>query len=100
MRKYEAIFILKPNLSQEEIDSMAKSITEPIIKNKGTVSTSEVWLSKKKFTFPIKKYHEGIYYKVNFEIVTSAIDILKKNYRLNENILRLLISNLENKLGV
>ncbi len=99
MRKYEAIFILKPNLSQEEIDSMAKNLTEPIIKNKGTVSASEVWMNKKKFTFPIKKHHEGIYYRVNFEIATGAIDTLKKNYRLNENILRLLISNLESKLG-
>jgi len=97
MRKYEAIFILKPNLSQEEINSIAKSLTDPIIKNKGTVSANEVWLNKKKFTFPIKKHHEGIYYRVDFEIVTSAIDTIKKSYRLNENILRLLISNLESK---
>lgn len=97
MRKYEAMFILRPNLKQEQIDSVTKQITEPITKNKGTVSLSEVWANKRKFTFSIKKYKEGIYYLVNFAIEPKTIDTLKQTYRLNEDILRLFISNLENK---
>ena len=97
MRKYEGAFILKPALKEEEINSVAKHIAEPIIKNKGTVSLSEVWLGKKKLAFPIRKYREGIYYRVNFAIEPKAIEALKQSYRLNEDILRLLISNLESK---
>lgn len=95
MRKYEAMFILKPDLKEDEINVMAKHITEPIVKNQGTISISEVWSPKRRLCFPIKKYKDGIYYRVNFSIEPKAIEILKQNYRLNENILRLLISNLE-----
>lgn len=97
MRKYEAMFILRPDLKEEEINSIAKHITEPILKNQGTVGVSEVWSSKRRLCFPIKKYKDGIYYRVGFSIEPKAIEALKQNYRLNENILRMLISNLENE---
>ncbi|MEK6714880.1 MAG: 30S ribosomal protein S6 [Candidatus Omnitrophota bacterium] len=96
MRNYEAMFILKPDLKEEGIASVAKHIAEPIVKNQGTVSVSEVWSPKRRFCFPIKKYKEGIYYRVNFAIQPKAIETLKQAYHLNEDILRLLIFNLEN----
>ena len=96
MRKYEAMFILKPELKEDEVVTLAKNIAEPIIKNQGTVSESAVWAPKKRLCFPIKKYKDGIYYKINFSIEPKVIDTLKQAYRLNENILRMLITNLEN----
>jgi small subunit ribosomal protein S6 len=95
MKKYEAMFILKPDLKEDEVNSVGKQINESIIKSKGEVSLSEIWSNKRKLAYPIKKYNEGIYYRVNFSIQPTEIDGLKQIFRLNENILRVLILKLE-----
>lgn len=95
MRDYEIMFILKPDLKEDEVALVAKHITEPIVKNQGTVTVSEVWSAKKRLCYPIKKHKDGIYYLIKFSIEPKVIDTLKPIYRLNENILRLLVSNLE-----
>lgn len=95
MRKYEAMFILRPDLKEEEVNLIAKQITEPITKNNGKVAVSDVWSGKRRLCYPIKKHKDGIYYRVNFTVEPNAIESLKQGYRLNDNILRLLITNQE-----
>jgi len=95
LRKYEAMFILKPDLDEQKVNSLSKQITETIVKAEGKVGASEVWSGKRKFCFPIKKFSEGMYYRVDFVIESSRIDSLKQGYKLNEDILRLMINSLE-----
>jgi small subunit ribosomal protein S6 len=92
MRKYEAMFIIKPDLSEEEKKVLFNQLNEAIIKNKGNVVQSGVWSEKRNLIFPIKKYREGIYYLVNFTLEPAIITELKSAYKLNEGILRVLIT--------
>lgn len=94
-RKYEAMFIIKPDLSEEEKKSVTEQISEAILKNNGKVASAAVWAEKKKLYFKIKRYLEGTYYLVNFTCPPAAIAAINHAYRLNENILRVLISNME-----
>ncbi|MFQ5680463.1 MAG: 30S ribosomal protein S6 [Candidatus Omnitrophota bacterium] len=94
-RKYEAIFILKANQKESEIKAIAQELSDSIVKNNGAVSLSEVWMAKRRFTFPIKKHKDGTYYKILFTADTAAIKAIKQAYRLNDKILRLMISNLD-----
>jgi small subunit ribosomal protein S6 len=92
MRKYEAMFIIKPDLSEEEKGVLFNQLNEAIIKNKGNVVQSGVWSEKRSLIFPIKKYSEGIYYLVNFTLEPAIITELRNAYKLNEGILRVLIT--------
>ncbi|MBU4345725.1 MAG: 30S ribosomal protein S6 [Candidatus Omnitrophica bacterium] len=93
MRKYEAMFIIKPELSPEEKKGLFDQISDVIVKNKGNVSQAGIWSEKKKLYFSIKKCQEGVYYLVNFSLTDPAlISELKRLYELNENILRVLIT--------
>ncbi len=91
MNNYEAMFIVNPNLGEDEKNNLWTQLNDAIIKNKGEVTTSEVWSEKRKLCYPIKKYHEGIYYLVNFKSASGAIARLKNQYKLNENVIRAMI---------
>jgi len=95
MNKYEAMFIVKPDLSEEEKKTVFNQINDSVSKNQGNVTTASVWAEKRKFCFPINKCQEGLYYLLNFSILPLAIKEIKQAYKLNENILRVLITRIE-----
>lgn len=95
MNKYEAMFILKPDLSEEEKKALFNQINDTVIKHKGNVISSNVWSERRKLYFTIKKYQEGIYYLVNFNLEPLAVKDINQAYKLNDNILRVLITKLE-----
>jgi small subunit ribosomal protein S6 len=95
MNKYEALVIVKPDLSEEDRKSVFLQIDETITKHKGVISQSGLWAEKKRFFFPIKKYVEGVYYLSSFSSPPLAIKDIRHAYTLNENILRVLITKLE-----
>jgi len=92
MNNYEAMFIIKPDLSEEEKKTLFNQINEAVIKNKGEVLKASIWLEKKKLYFTIKKYHDGQYYLMDFSILPNLIKEIRHAYKLNENILRVLIT--------
>lgn len=94
MNNYEVMFIIKPELSEEEKKNLFGQLNDLVVKNKGKVSTANIWLERKKLFFPIKKHREGVYYLMNFSIAPTQIAELKHAYKLNENILRVLVTKL------
>ncbi|MDD5432804.1 MAG: 30S ribosomal protein S6 [Candidatus Omnitrophica bacterium] len=94
MNKYEAMFIIKPDLSEEERKTLFNQIGESITKNSGVVTQAAVWAERKKLYFPIKKFQEGLYYLVNFDLPAPGVKEIRQAYRINESILRVLVSRL------
>ncbi|MBM3250241.1 MAG: 30S ribosomal protein S6 [Candidatus Omnitrophica bacterium] len=95
MNKYEAMFIIKPDLSEEEKKNLLNQINDAVAKYQGKVVDSSIWAERRKLYFPIKRQHEGTYYLVNFQAPPLSIKEMRNIYRLNENILRVLISALK-----
>lgn len=95
MKKYEAMFIVKPALSEDEKKNLFSQIAEVITKNSGEVAKANVWSERRRFYFPIKKSDEGIYYLVNFSLPPEGVTKARQAYKLNENILRVLITALK-----
>ncbi len=92
MIKYEAMFIIKSDLSEEEKKALFRQISDVVTKNKGEVSGASVWAEKRKLYFPLKKYREGSYYLMNFSLDPPSVKLLQQAYKLNESILRVLIT--------
>jgi len=95
MNKYEAMFIVKPDLSEEEAKALYTSIKDAVTKNGGAVVSAEIWSERRRLAFTIKKQQEGVYYLMKFSAPSEAITKLKYTYGLNEFILRVLITRLE-----
>lgn len=103
MKKYEAMFITKPDLSAEEKESVVKMIKEQVTKQNGKMLSDEVWADRRKLAydlFPIggqARFKEGTYYLMYFESDPTAISAIKSGLSLNENILRYIILKTEEK---
>jgi len=95
MKKYEAMFIVRPDLSEDEKKAVFGQLNDTVIKNNGKVSAGAVWAEKRKLFFPLKKYREGAYYLMNFNVSPLSLTNINHAYKLNENILRVLITKTE-----
>jgi small subunit ribosomal protein S6 len=88
---YEGLFIIRPELKEEEVKAVYKSILDSITNNKGEIAKEEDW-GKRVLAYEIKKRKEGFYYKVNFQAPSLAIAKMRGGYRLDANILRVMIT--------
>ena len=96
MEKYEGVFIVRPDLNAENLKGLIGSVEDEIKKGKGSVDKLESW-GKKNMAYSIKKFPEGVYYKVDFNIAPDALQDMERKFRLNENILRFMIIKKDKK---
>ena len=99
-RKYELVVLVDVVLPQEQKEAVYKEAVDSVAKAGGKVINSKVWLEKQKFTFRIKKVGEGTYYLINFEAESPVLADLRQRLRLNERILRFLITQIESLASV
>lgn len=103
MKKYEAMFIIKPDLKEEEKAQVMTAIKDQITKHKGSVVEEQVWAERRKLAydlFPIggqARFKEGMYYLLYFTIDPLEVSVIKSQYGLNESILRYMILAVEEK---
>ena len=86
MNKYETIFLIKDDITEEQRNAVVSEIRKYLVKN-GKVSEEEN-LGKKKLAYEVKKYEYAYYYVINFTGNASIIPELERKYRINENILK------------
>lgn len=91
MKNYEGMFIIKPDLNKENVQKVLEAIREPILKEGGSIETSQEW-GKHRLGYRVKKYEEGCYYLFHFKIDPQHTSRLKKIYMLNEDILKSMIT--------
>ena len=98
MRKYEAMFIIRPDLNSEQFSQVTNRIAELIKKHEGQLVSSQVWSENRKLVYPIRsrgaikqKFDHGTYYLVYFMFSPDKLDALKFDLNLTEEILRWLI---------
>ncbi len=76
---YENVFILRPDLSQEQIDQTIERI-EDIIKRGGSeVSNLERW-GKKRLAYKVDKERYGYYVLMHFDSKPDLVKELERNY--------------------
>ena len=94
MNKYEIMFIIKPDMPDEEKKSLFNQIGETVSKFEGKVSQAQVWAEKKKLYFTLKKHTSGLYYLMECLAPSQAVAKMSHAFRLNENILRFMFTRM------
>ena len=86
MNKYETIFLIKDDITEEQRNEVVSEIRKYLEKN-GKVSEEEN-LGKKKLAYEVKKQKEGYYQVFNFEANPELIKELERNYRITDEIIK------------
>ncbi len=87
MRKYETIFILQPDLSEDEIKTVTAKAQDVISSYKGECFRMDDW-GVRKLAYPIRKCARGRYYYLRFDGNRELIAELERRLRLDEKVLR------------
>jgi len=91
VENYEGLFIIKPEITEEAVKNIYKMISDNVAKNGGSVKKEDIW-GKRQLAYPVKKCKEAYYYKLDFTAPTAAIAKLEEICRLNDDILRTMIT--------
>ena len=89
INKYETVFVLNPELSEEATKALIEKFTDLISKN-GTIENVNEW-GKRKLAYPIDDYTEGYYVVVNFTAVPAFPAELCRVYNITDGILRSIV---------
>ena len=96
MKKYEVIFIIRPDASEEAVAKATEKAQEQVTRNGGIVLSLDNWGSKK-LAYEIQKHTDGIFFKMDIEAPGEVIAILARHFTLSESVIRHQIIKLDEK---
>jgi small subunit ribosomal protein S6 len=97
MHIYESIFIINPNLSDEETAGVIKKMQDVVTKQGGEMTKFEDW-GKKKLAYEIKKQKRGHYAFFQFSAPPTAVSELERTYKLTDAVIKFITVKLEKEL--
>ena len=86
---YETMYILRPDIPEEEVDSHLKKYTE-ILEKSGTEVLDSQMRGKRRLAYPITKHKEGIYVQLSHKGNGQQVATLERAMRLSEDVIRYL----------
>ncbi len=92
MTNYELIYIVHPDVSEEELPGEVTKVNDLITKLGGTTSEVTQW-GRKKLAFPIKKSNEGSYVLAKIDLSADKVLELDTSLKMSGSILRHLVIN-------
>ncbi len=97
MRTYEVLFILTPQVTEEEATTLINDFKSVAEKNGATIKNEEAW-GRRRLAYPIHKSNEGIYHLFVLES-DSSLSELDRRMKNVDRVLRHVIvrTDLEHK---
>ena len=90
MRKYELMYIVRPDIEQEQMDAVVERVKGVIVDGGGEVTNHEV-KGKRRLAYEIKKFKDGVYVLVNFTADAQVVSELDRILRISDDVIRHLI---------
>jgi small subunit ribosomal protein S6 len=89
MNHYETLFILKPTLTEEEINNNLEKIKESLTSQGANILAVDN-IGLRRLAYPVKKNERGIYYVLYYTADGSIIAEFERKLRFNEDVLKFL----------
>lgn len=99
MAFYECTFIARQDLSKPDVDKIADDLTTLLQKHKGKVVKREYW-GLRPLAYEINKNRRGHYVMLGIDAGNAAMDALRTELRLSEEVIRNLevrVEKIDNK---
>ena len=87
MRKYEAFYIVKPDLTDPDVQKVADRFKGVVEQHGGTVESAAKW-DKRKLAYEINGFKEGNYILMNFEAPATVPAELNRLLGINDDVIR------------
>ena len=93
MNKYETIFLMKDDITEERRNVVIDTIKQYLNENAKILNEEDI--GKRKLAYEIRRYQYAYYYIIYFNGKASVIPELERIYRTNEDILKHIVIKLD-----
>ena len=90
MRDYEFVYIVSPEVEEEDFEKVTARVGQMIVDGGGEVVRLESW-GRRRLAYPIRKFREGHYVVAHIQMDPEAISGLKDRLGLTEEVIRYLL---------
>lgn len=99
MRSYELIFIVHPDVDEDNLTVIIDRVKELVQRDGGKVVKTEPW-GTRRLAYPIQKRWEGQYVLMQLELDPRGVSALERGLGLAEQIMRHLVVRLDQVVQV
>jgi small subunit ribosomal protein S6 len=86
-RLYEVMFIVRPDVADEEVDKLIAGFTTSITSSNGVVKSVEK-MGRRKLAYLVRKFNDGNYVLLTIEANGAAVLELERRLRVTEPVIK------------
>ena len=88
-RTYELMFIVRPDMAEEDQDKLISTLESAITSSGGTVKNVER-MGKRRLAYVVRKFYEGLYILLTLEGSGGLVHELERRLRVTEPVIKFL----------
>ena len=88
-RTYELMFIVRPDMIEEDQDKLISTLETAVSTSGGTVKNIER-MGKRRLAYTVRRFHDGIYLLMTLEGSGAAVHELERRLRVTEPVIKFL----------
>jgi small subunit ribosomal protein S6 len=89
MNRYETIFVINPDLGEDEVQNVVTKFTGIISSQNGVQLKLEDW-GRRRLAYKIEKFSQGFYVLADFAGMPAGVAELERNLKIDDRIIRFL----------
>ena len=97
MRIYEELFIIKPDVPDEEADQFVENLQSHLASAGAAVDKVEKW-GKRRLAYRVEKYREGAYVLIQFSGGPEIVKELERRLRVSDSVLKFITVRIDETL--
>jgi small subunit ribosomal protein S6 len=99
MRIYEVLFIVRPDVPEEEMDGVIEPLKSVVTAAGGAVDKVDKW-GKRRLAYRVKEYRDGYYVLLQFstEEATELVKELERRLRVSDTVIKFLTVRIDEEL--
>ncbi|MGA7444509.1 MAG: 30S ribosomal protein S6 [Candidatus Sulfotelmatobacter sp.] len=88
-RTYELMFIVRPDMADEDLDKLISNLESTVTSAAGTVKSVDR-MGKRRLAYTVRKFREGVYILLTIEGGGTVIHELERRLRVTEQVIKFL----------
>ena len=90
MRKYEVVYVIRPDLDEEGTTAVIDRFADLVPQQGGEVIKVDKW-GKRRLAFEVKDFREGFYVIMHIDAEPQVADELDRLFKITDSIIRHII---------
>ncbi|MGV8079602.1 MAG: 30S ribosomal protein S6 [Syntrophales bacterium] len=87
LRRYETVFIIHPDLNDEEVSALTDRYCDIIAAYKGVLVKVDRW-GKRKLAYLIRKQSKGTYVLLDYAGSSAVVSEMERNFKIDDHVLK------------